>query len=110
MAWRRPAWQGSRAAFAFDAPGEARIRLMQVKRASRAGPSLNSLSSLPLRDATMYKRLIFLAVLALPGSFFVLAALGIHPRGRALLAEVAGFGVWRSARSMPSPAMVRVER
>lgn len=58
----------------------------------------------------MYKRLIFLAVLALPGSFFVLAALSVHPRGRALLADVTGFGAWRSARSLPSPSLVRVER
>ncbi|WP_157025504.1 hypothetical protein [Paraburkholderia heleia] len=39
----------------------------------------------------MYKRLIFLTILALPGSFFVLAAIGVHPRGRALLARAAGF-------------------
>ncbi|WP_321924596.1 hypothetical protein [Paraburkholderia guartelaensis] len=44
----------------------------------------------------MYKRLIFLAVLALPGSFFVLAAVGLHPRGRALLVQAAGFGVLRT--------------
>lgn len=39
----------------------------------------------------MYKRLLFLAILALPGSFFVLAAVGLHPRGRELLAHAAGF-------------------
>jgi len=44
----------------------------------------------------MYKRLIFLAVLTLPGSFFVLAAVGLHPRGRALLAQAAGFAVPRA--------------
>ncbi|WP_213303990.1 hypothetical protein [Paraburkholderia sacchari] len=41
----------------------------------------------------MYKRLIFLAVLALPGSFLIIAACGLHPRGRALLADMAGFAV-----------------
>ena len=44
----------------------------------------------------MYKRLIFLAVLALPGSFFVLAAVSLHPRGRTLLAQAAGFAVLRT--------------
>lgn len=58
----------------------------------------------------MYTRLIFLAVLVLPGSFFVLAALSIHPRGRALLADVTGFGAWRGARHLPLPAFARVER
>jgi hypothetical protein len=57
----------------------------------------------------MYKRLIFLAALALPGSFFVLAAFSLHPRGRALLAEVIGFGALRGTRNMPSPVVVRVE-
>ncbi|CAB3789086.1 hypothetical protein LMG28688_02821 [Paraburkholderia caffeinitolerans] len=41
----------------------------------------------------MYKRLIFLAVLALPGSFFIITAVSFHPRGRALLADVVGFAV-----------------
>jgi len=54
----------------------------------------------------MYKRLIFLAVLALPGSFFLFAALGIHPRGRALLAEATGFASLR-ARRVPVRANVR---
>ena len=59
----------------------------------------------------MYKRLLFLAVLALPGSFFVLAACALHPRGRALLADVAGFGASRShVQHAPPPAMVQVER
>lgn len=59
----------------------------------------------------MYKRLIFLAVLALPGSFFVIAALSVHPRGRALLADITGFGAWHnSARNLLRPAMLRVER
>jgi hypothetical protein len=44
----------------------------------------------------MYKRLIFLAVLALPGSFIILVAVGLHPRGRALLAETVGFAVLRA--------------
>ncbi|MCP3710098.1 hypothetical protein M3I54_24520 [Paraburkholderia sp. CNPSo 3274] len=44
----------------------------------------------------MYKRLMFLAILALPGSFFVLAAVGVHPRGRALLAHAAGFPLLRT--------------
>ncbi|WP_321937744.1 hypothetical protein [Paraburkholderia sp. J8-2] len=44
----------------------------------------------------MYKRLIFLVILALPGSFFVIAAVGAHPRGRALLAQAAGLPVLRT--------------
>lgn len=44
----------------------------------------------------MYKRLFFLAVLALPDSFFIIAAFGLHPRGRALLADVAGLAVLRT--------------
>lgn len=44
----------------------------------------------------MYKQLIFLAVLALPGSFVVLAAVGLHPRGRALLARASGFAALRA--------------
>lgn len=49
----------------------------------------------------MYKRLIFLAILALPGSFFLLAAVGVHPRGRALLVHAAGFPTLR-AKCTPS--------
>jgi hypothetical protein len=58
----------------------------------------------------MYKRLIFLAVLALPGSFFVFAVCSLHPRGRALLADAVRFGTPRGARNVPPPPMARVER
>ncbi|MFX1674937.1 hypothetical protein PWR63_22250 [Paraburkholderia sp. A2WS-5] len=49
----------------------------------------------------MYKRLLFLAALALPGSFLIIAAFAFHPRGRALLADVTGFSV-PHARYAPS--------
>jgi hypothetical protein len=55
----------------------------------------------------MYKRLIFLAVLALPGSFFVLAAVSLNPRGRALLAQAAGFAVLRTRAAVARNAAVR---
>jgi hypothetical protein len=44
----------------------------------------------------MYKRLLFLAALALPGSFLIVAACTLHPRGRAFLAEIAGLRPSRS--------------
>ena len=69
---------------------------MQVKCVSHPQPKLYPSSLKPCGTHIMYKRLIFLAVLALPGSFFVLAAVGLHPRGRALLVQAAGFGVLRT--------------
>ena len=55
----------------------------------------------------MYKGLIFLAVLALPGSFVILAAVGLHPRGRALLAQATGFVVLRTKSAIARNAAVR---
>ena len=55
----------------------------------------------------MYKRLIFLALLTLLGSFFVLAAVGAHPRGRALLAQAAGFSVLRTKCAASRSGAVR---
>lgn len=57
----------------------------------------------------MYKRLIFLAILALPGAFLVLAALSLHPRSRARLLEAAGFVEPRTRRAVVSSAIARAE-